>query len=87
MAEMIAAFALLALFIAAIGLFGVLSYVVAQGTHEIGIRLAVGSRLNEIPRLVLGKGILLVIIGAAIGSAASLSLPKLVEARLRRGGI
>jgi hypothetical protein len=79
-AKMLSTFALVALFIAAIGLFGVLSYLVAQRTHEMGIRLALGSKPWQVLGLVLRNGLLLVGTGVMIGSAASLELPKLIAA-------
>jgi predicted permease len=80
MAGLMASFALLALFMAAIGVFGLLSYVVGQRRHEMGIRLALGSEPRQILRLVLRRGMTLVVIGTAAGFLAALALPKLVAA-------
>ena len=79
-AELMGTFALLALLMAAIGIFGLLSHIVARRTHEIGIRLALGSKPSQIMRLVLHGGMTIVAIGTAAGLLASLALPKLVAA-------
>jgi predicted permease len=80
MSEMMGTFAFLALLMAACGIFGVLSYIVGQRTHEMGIRLALGSEPRQILQLVIRNGMTLVGIGAAIGSLISLALPSLVAA-------
>ncbi|HXW56347.1 MAG TPA: ABC transporter permease [Candidatus Cybelea sp.] len=80
MSEMMGAFALLALLMAGSGIFGVLSYLVGQRTHEMGIRLALGATPNEILRLVIRNGMALVGLGIGLGLLFSLVLPKLVAA-------
>jgi len=80
MAELMGGFALLALLMAAIGIFGVLSYLVGQRTQGIGIRSALGAEPTQLLKLVIGNGMSLVGIGAAIGFLASLALPKIVVA-------
>jgi len=80
MAELMGAFAVSALLIAAIGIYGVLSYLVGQRTHEIGIRMALGARPDEVLLLVIRNGMKLVVTGVAIGFLVSLSLPKLIAA-------
>lgn len=66
-ATVLGVFGLVALMLAAIGVYGITSYAVAQRTHEIGIRLALGAQLSDVLRLVLQQGLKLTIIGAAIG--------------------
>ncbi len=80
MSEMMGTFAVLALLMAACGIFGVLSYLVGQRTHAMGIRLALGSEPNQILRLVLRNGMRLVGIGTGIGFLLALALPKLISA-------
>jgi putative ABC transport system permease protein len=80
MSEMMGAFAPIALLMAACGIFGVLSYLVGQRTHEMGIRLALGAEPNQPLRLVIRNGMTLVGIGTGIGFLVALVLPKLLAA-------
>jgi len=72
-------FAGLALVLTAVGIYGVLSYQVSQRTNEIGIRMALGARVGDVLKLVLGQGLRLTMIGVAIGIAAAYSLTRLIE--------
>src|SRR5260370_23164439 len=69
----ISAFGLLAVMLAATGIHGVVSYAVARRVHEIGIRMAVGARPAQVVRLVLGKTVVLVATGAAIGAGLAMA--------------
>jgi putative ABC transport system permease protein len=79
---LLAVFATLALTLAAVGLYGVMSYLVKQRTHEIGIRMALGAGRGDLLKLVVGHGAKLIFTGLGIGMAAALLLTRLISAML-----
>ncbi|MBV8856417.1 MAG: ABC transporter permease [Acidobacteria bacterium] len=79
---LLASFAGLALLLASLGIYGVLSFFVAQHTQEIGVRLALGARPRSILTLVLGKGMRLALLGLGLGLAGALLLTRLIESQL-----
>ena len=76
---LIGLFALVAMILAAVGVYGVLSYMVARRTTEIGIRMALGAQPSSVMRLVIGHGLALTALGVAIGVAASLPVARSLE--------
>jgi predicted permease len=79
---LIGMFALVALVLAALGIYGVMSYAVAQGTHDMGLRIALGASAGDVMRLVLGRGMLLTAIGLAAGVAGAFALTRLLSSLL-----
>ena len=75
-------FAACALLLAVVGLYGVMSYGVAQRTHEIGVRMALGAGRRQIGRLVLGEGLSITLAGVLAGGAGSLALGRLLDGML-----
>ena len=74
--------ALIALLLAAVGIYSVVAYSVTQRTHEIGLRLALGASRSDILKLIVGSGLRLVLIGIAIGLAGALALTQLLSGLL-----
>ncbi|MBO0797285.1 MAG: ABC transporter permease, partial [Blastocatellia bacterium] len=75
---LLGAFAALALVLAVVGVFGVINYSVAQRTHEIGVRIALGARRSDIFRLIIGRGMRLACWGIGIGLAGALALKRII---------
>jgi predicted permease len=83
-ATMFGAFGMLALVLAAIGLYGVLAYDVGQRTHEMGVRVALGARGQDVSRLIVADGLRVAVVGGAIGFAIALGAGRFVEPLLFR---
>jgi putative ABC transport system permease protein len=79
---LLSVFALVALLLTGVGIYGVLAYTVAQNTREIGIRMALGAGQRDVFKLVIRHGMLLALLGAAAGLAAAIALTRLMKALL-----
>ena len=78
-ATMFVAFGALALVLAAIGLYSVIAYAVAQRSHELGVRIALGASVGDVVRMIVGQGVAFAIAGVAIGSAIALWAGRWIE--------
>ncbi len=79
---LIALFATIALILACVGIYGVISYSVSQRTHELGIRIALGAQRRNVLKLVLGQGALLAVIGVILGLGGAFALTRLMAGLL-----
>ena len=79
---LLAVFAFVALVLAGVGIYGVIAYSVSQRTREIGIRMALGARPQDVLGIVVGEGLKLAVVGVAIGLAGSLALTRLMSSLL-----
>jgi len=75
---LLSVFSTLALALSAVGIYGVISYLTGQRTHEIGIRVALGASASDVLRMILGEGMRITLVGVGIGIVAALGLTRLI---------
>ena len=80
--RLLSGFGLLGLFLAALGIYGVIARIVAQRTNEIGIRMALGAQVGQIARLILGAGMRMVLIGTALGLLGAVGLARFLASAM-----
>ncbi len=79
---LVSCFGMLALLLAAVGVFGVMAYSVSRRTHEIGVRVALGARSRDVLTMVLGQGLRTILVGIAIGVVGSLAITRTLQSLL-----
>ena len=79
---LLAGFAGIALFLAGIGLYGVVAYTVSLRTQEIGVRMAIGAQQRDVLRLVVGEGMRLAVIGVVVGIVGAMALGRFISTLL-----
>lgn len=80
MADLMAAFGIIALVMAAVGIYGLMAYLVGRRTHELGVRMALGARRREVLALVLRSSMPMILAGVGVGSLIAIGMPRLVNA-------